>query len=204
MEILAAFVNGLTLLLIAVWIVIEAVQRFFDPVEVMGLPMLAVACAGLLANIVAFLVLNGGNRGNLNMRSALLHVLGDMLGSVAAIVAALVIMWTGWMPIDPLLSIFVALIVLRGAWRIIQSSGHILLEGVPAGISIADIKADLEQNVTQVRNAHHIHVWSITAEQHLLTVNVVDRKSDVEGRSGAVRVEIGGSRRHKKKKKKKT
>src|SRR3546814_15670985 len=71
------------------------------------------------------------------------------------------------MPIDPLLSIFVALIILRGAWRIIQSSGHILLEGVPAGISIADIKADLEQNVTQVRNAHHIHVWSITAEQHL-------------------------------------
>src|SRR3546814_371610 len=142
----------------------------------MGLPMLAVACAGLLANIVAFLVLNGGNRGNLNMRSALLHVLGDMLGSVAAIVAALVIMWTGWMPIDPLLSIFVALIVLRGAWRIIQSSGHILLEGVPAGISIADIKADLEQNVTQVRNAHHIHVWSITAEQHLLTVHVVPRE----------------------------
>src|SRR3546814_11905232 len=75
------------------------------------------------------------------------------------------------MPIDPLLSIFVALIVLRGAWRIIQSSDHILLEGVPAGISIADIKADLEQNVTQVRNAHHIHVWSITAEPHLLNVN---------------------------------
>src|SRR3546814_17262216 len=107
MEILAAFVNGLTLLLIAVWIVIEAVQRFFDPVEVMGLPILAVACAGLLANIVAFLVLNGGNRGNLNIRSALLHGQGDMLGSVAAVVGERVIILTGWWPIDPLLSIFV-------------------------------------------------------------------------------------------------
>lgn len=137
--------------------------------------MLAVACAGLLANIVAFVVLNGGSQANLNMRSALLHVLGDMLGSVAAIAAALIIMWTGWMPIDPILSVLVALIVLRGAWHILRSSGHILLEGAPSGVSIADIKADLEQNVAQVSDAHHIHVWSMTAEQHLLTVHVVPR-----------------------------
>jgi len=173
MEILAAFVNGLALFLIALWIVAVAIERFFEPVAVMGVPMLIVACAGLAANIAAFLVLNGGSRDSLNMRSALLHVLGDMLGSAAAIVAALVIMGTGWVPIDPILSVFVALIVLRGAWQIIRSSGHILLEGTPAGISIADIKADLEQNVAQIRDAHHIHVWSITSGQHLLTVHVV-------------------------------
>lgn len=173
MEILAAFVNGLALFLIALWIVAVAIERFFEPVAVMGVPMLVVACAGLAANIAAFLVLNGGSRDSLNMRSALLHVLGDMLGSAAAIVAALVIMGTGWMPIDPILSVFVALIVLRGAWQVIRSSGHILLEGTPAGISTAAIKADLEQNVAQVRDAHHIHVWSITSSQHLLTVHVV-------------------------------
>ena len=173
MEILAAFVNGLALFLIALWIVAVAIERFRQPVAVMGGPMLAVACAGLAANIAAFMVLHGGSHDSLNMRSALLHVLGDMLGSAAAIVAALVIMATGWVPIDPILSIFVALIVLRGAWQIIRSSGHILLEGTPAGISIAAIKDDLEQNVVQIRNAHHIHVWSITSGQHLLTVHVV-------------------------------
>lgn len=172
MEILAAFVNGLALFVIAAWIIVEAVLRFASPVPVVGSTMLAVAIVGLLANIAAFYVLNGGNRENLNMRSAWLHVLGDMLGSAVAIVAAGVIMLTGWMPIDPLLSIFVALIVLKSAWQIVRSCGHILLEGTPAGVDLAEIKADLEENVPQVRDAHHIHAWSITAEQHLLTLHV--------------------------------
>jgi cobalt-zinc-cadmium efflux system protein len=173
LEILAAFVNGLALFAIAIWITVEAILRFWDPVEVMAGTMLAVAIAGLAANIVAFLVLSSGNRENLNMRSALLHVLGDLLGSVAAIVAAVVIMLTGWTPIDPILSIFVALIVLKSAWQLVRSTGHILLEGTPYGVEPEAIKADLEQNVPQVRMAHHIHAWSITAEQHLLTLHVV-------------------------------
>jgi len=172
-EILAAFINGLALFAIAAWIIIEAARRFADPVPVLGGTMLAVAIGGLAANIAAFFILNGGSRENLNMRSALLHVLGDLLGSGAAIVAATIIMLTGWTPIDPLLSVFVALIILRSAWRVVRDSGRILLEGVPDGLSIAQIKADLENNVPGVRNAHHIHAWSITAEQHMLTLHVV-------------------------------
>lgn len=173
LEILAAFVNGLALFAIAVWITVEAVERFWQPVGVMAGTMLAIAVAGLAANIGAFLILTGGSQGNLNMRSALLHVLGDMLGSVAAIVAAIVIMLTGWTPIDPILSIFVAVIVLKSAWHLVRSTGHILLEGTPPGLEPDAIKADLEQNVAVVRVAHHIHAWSITAEQHMLTLHVI-------------------------------
>lgn len=172
LEILAAFVNGCALFVIAAWIVIEAVQRFASPVPVVGKTMLIVAFIGLAANIGAFLILHGGNRENLNMRGAWLHVMGDMLGSVAAIVAAVVILFTRWTPIDPLLSIFVALIILKSAWGIVKSSAHILLEGTPEGMNLIEIKADLEQNVTVIRDAHHIHAWSITGEQHLLTLHV--------------------------------
>ncbi|MDR5855767.1 cation diffusion facilitator family transporter [Caballeronia sp. LZ062] len=172
LEVLAAFVNGCALFVIAGWIVVEAVQRFAAPVPVLGKTMFIVAVVGLLANIGAFAVLHGGNRENLNMRGAWLHVMGDMLGSIAAIVAALVILGTGWTPIDPLLSIFVAVIILKSAWGIVKSSARILLEGTPEGMSLADIKADLEQNVVEVSNAHHIHAWSITGEQHLVTLHV--------------------------------
>ncbi|PMS21712.1 cation transporter [Trinickia dabaoshanensis] len=172
LEILAAFVNGCALFVIAAAILVEAVRRFAEPVPVVGKTMLIVAFAGLAANIGAFLALHGGNRENLNVRGAWLHVLGDMLGSLAAIVAAVVILLTGWTPIDPLLSIFVAVIILKSAWGIVRASAHILLEGTPQGISLADIKADLERNVAEVRDAHHIHAWSITAERHLVTLHV--------------------------------
>ncbi len=172
LEILAAFVNGCALFVIAAWIVVEAIRRFAEPVPVVGKTMLIVGFAGLAANIAAFLVLHGGNRENLNLRGAWLHVLGDMLGSVAAIVAAGVIVLTGWTPIDPILSIVVAVIVLRSAWGIVKSSAHILLEGTPEGMTIADIKADLEKNVPEVRDAHHIHAWSITGERHMVTLHV--------------------------------
>jgi cobalt-zinc-cadmium efflux system protein len=172
LEILAAFVNGCALFVIAAWIVVEAIRRFTEPVPVIGKTMLIVAVAGLAANIAAFLVLHGGNRENLNVRGAWLHVLGDMLGSVAAIVAACVILLTGWTPIDPILSILVAVIILKSAWGIVRSSAHILLEGTPEGMNLADIKTDLEQNVAEIRNAHHIHAWSITGERHMVTLHV--------------------------------
>lgn len=172
LEILAAFVNGCALFVIAAWIVVEAVRRFAAPVPVEGKAMLIVAFAGLAANIGAFLVLHGGNRDNLNLRGAWLHVLGDMLGSVAAIVAAGVILLTGWTPIDPILSVVVAVIILKGAWGVVKSSAHILLEGTPEGVSLADIKHDLEHNVAEISNAHHIHAWSISGERHMITLHV--------------------------------
>jgi len=173
LEVLAAFVNGCALLCIALWITVEAVRRFAAPVPVIGKTMLVVAVAGLAANIAAFWVLHGGNRDNLNVRGAWLHVLGDLLGSVAAIVAAVVILLTGWTPIDPILSVAVAVIILKSAWGIVKPSAHILLEGTPDGMDLAEIKADLEQSVPEIRNAHHIHAWSITGNQHLVTLHVL-------------------------------
>ncbi|MFL9989172.1 cation diffusion facilitator family transporter [Paraburkholderia sediminicola] len=172
LEILAAFVNGCTLFVIAAWIVLEAARRFASPVPVVGRTMLVVAVAGLAANLVAFVVLNGGNRQNLNLRGAWLHILGDLLGSGAAIVAASVILITGWTPIDPILSIFVTVVILKSAWGIVKSSVHILLEGTPENLNLAEIKMDLERNIAEVRDAHHLHAWSITGEQHLLTLHV--------------------------------
>lgn len=172
LEVLVAFVNGCTLFVIAGWIIFEAIRRFTAPVKVLGGTMLVVAIAGLLANIVAFLILNGGNRENLNMRSAWLHVLGDLLGFVVAIVAAGIILLTGWSPIDPILSVFVAVLILKSAAEIVKSSSQILLEGTPAGLDIDGLSADLVATVPAVAEVHHVHAWSLTAEQPLVTLHV--------------------------------
>jgi cobalt-zinc-cadmium efflux system protein len=169
---LVAFVNGCTLFVIAGWIVFEAIRRFAAPQEVLGGTMLVVAIAGLLANIVAFLVLNGGNRENLNMRSAWLHVLGDLLGFVVAIIAAGVILLTGWSPIDPILSVLVAVLILKSAAQIVKSSAHILLEGTPANLDLNVLRADLKTALPAVAEVHHVHAWSLTEEQPLVTLHV--------------------------------
>src|SRR5947207_2201880 len=128
-QVLAAYSNGLALFFIAVAICYEAIHRVREPVEILAGPMLAVAVIGLLVNLAAFFVLHGAERGNLNVKGAMLHVLGDLLGSAAAIIAALVILATGWTPIDPLLSVLVAVLILRSAWVLVSASGHILLQG---------------------------------------------------------------------------
>jgi len=172
LEVLVAFVNGCTLFAIAGWILFEAIRRFTAPVEVLGGTMLVVAVAGLLANVAAFVVLNGGNRENLNMRSAWLHVLGDLLGFVVAIIAAAVILFTGWSPIDPILSVVVAILILKSAAEIVKSSAHILLEGVPPGLDLSELRADLTAVLPAVIEVHHVHAWSLTAEQPLVTLHV--------------------------------
>ena len=135
-QILAAFVNGLSLLIIVGWILFEAVNRFLSPSNVIGGTMLIVAAAGLIVNIIAFVVLHGGDRDNLNIRGAALHVAGDLLGSVAAIIAAIVIIYTGWVPIDPILSVAVAMLILRSAWILLKRSSHVLLEGAPEWLNM--------------------------------------------------------------------
>jgi cobalt-zinc-cadmium efflux system protein len=170
-EVLAAFVNGLVLLALSLWIVIEAVQRLLHPEPVQGWIMLVVAGLGFLANIAAFLVLRDGSEDNLNMRSAVLHVLGDLLASAAAMVAAGVILLTQWMPIDPLLSILVSLLILRGGWRVIRESSHILLEGTPPGFDAAEVSADLVAQVPGVSGVHHLHAWSLTDSKAMLTLH---------------------------------
>ncbi len=175
LEVLAAFVNGCTLFLVALAILVEALRRFAAPVHVLGGWMLGVAVIGLLANLVAFLILNGGNRANLAVRSAWLHVLGDLLGFIATIAAAGVILATGWTPIDPLLSLFVAFLILRSAARIVRSSGHILLEGTPPGFDPALLQADLAAAVPAIADVHHIHAWALTAGQLVVTLHVRGR-----------------------------
>lgn len=168
---LAAFVNGVTLIAIVGWILIEAVRRLLAPLEVLGGMMLAVAVAGLMVNVVAFLVLHGGDRENLNIRGAALHVIGDLLGSLAAIVAAGVILWTGWTPIDPLLSVFVAVLIARSTWLLVRKSAHILLEGTPDWPDVARLRAELSEAVPEAEDIHHVHAWSLSAERPLLTLH---------------------------------
>lgn len=175
-KILAAFVNGIALLLLAVWIVAEAVQRLMTPEPVMGNVLMGVAIAGLVVNIVAFVLLHGGDKEDLNLQGAFWHVVGDLLGSVAAIAAALVIIFTGWMPIDPLLSMLVAALILVGGVRVTLQSAHILIEGVPSGLGPGDIKADLEASLPDAARVTHIHAWALTEQKPLITLEVVARE----------------------------
>jgi len=172
-QILAAFVNGLSLLAIVGWILFEAVSRLIDPPAVIGSTMLVVATAGLAVNIVAFAILHGGDQENLNIRGAALHVLGDLLGSLAAIVAALIIIYTGWMPIDPILSVLVAGLIFRSAWQLVRRSAHILLEGAPEWLDIDDMQDKIVTAVPAVSEIHHVHVWGLTPQHLMLTMHVV-------------------------------
>lgn len=171
-QILAAFVNGLSLLIIVGWILFEAVRRLMSPSEVMGQMMLAVASVGLLVNIFAFVVLHGGDKDDLNIRGAALHVAGDLLGSFAAIVAAIVIIVTGWMPIDPILSVLVALLILRSAWHLVKRSAHILLEGAPEWLDQDSMQGRLIERVPTINSIHHVHVWGLTQQHLMLTMHV--------------------------------
>ena len=175
-KILAAFVNGIALLLLAVWIVVEAIQRLMTPEPVMGNVLMGVAIAGLAVNIVAFVLLHGGDKEDLNLQGAFWHVVGDLLGSVAAIAAAVVIIFTGWMPIDPLLSMLVAGLILVGGVRVTLQSAHILIEGVPSGLEPGDIKADLEASLPDAASVTHIHAWALTEQKPLVTLEVVARE----------------------------
>jgi cobalt-zinc-cadmium efflux system protein len=175
MKILAAFTNGILLVLLAIWIVWEAIHRLMQPVEVMGGTLMVVAIAGLGVNIIAFLVLHGGSKDDLNMQGALWHVAGDMLGSVAAIAAAAIILTTGWMAADPILSVLVALLVFYAGIRIARQSGHILLEGTPHGLSSDAITADLTAHVPTISGVSHVHAWALTETQRLITLEVTAR-----------------------------
>jgi cobalt-zinc-cadmium efflux system protein len=170
-QILAAFVNGVVLMAIVAWIAIEALQRLRQPVEVLGGLMLAVAVVGLAVNLISFAILHGGNRENLNVRGALLHVVGDLLGSLAAIIAAVVIIVTGWTPIDPLLSVLVALLIARSAWMLVRQSTHVLLEGTPAEIDVARLKQELVAAVPEVDDVHHVHVWTLASGKLVMTLH---------------------------------
>ncbi|GGK08908.1 cation diffusion facilitator family transporter [Pseudomonas matsuisoli] len=170
-RVLAALANGAALLLLVAWIVWEAFSRFYTPVEVMAMPMLIVASIGLVVNIVGALVLNAGNKGDSNLRGAFLHVIGDLLGSVGAIAAALGIMYTGWSILDPLLSIIVALLVVRSAWRLVIESIQVLLQATPRGIDPARTEAEIRA-LPGIAEAGHFHAWTLMDDRNVATVHV--------------------------------
>ncbi len=170
-SILVAFVNGLTLFAVAIWIVWEAIHRLIEPSEVLAGTMLWIAIAGLIVNLIVFKILMGADQHNLNIRGAVLHVLGDLLGSVAAITAAIIIIATGWTLADPLLSVLVAALILRSAWSLIRDSAHVLLQGAPHGLDKREIEADLLEVIPELRRLEHIHAWSVTPERPILTLN---------------------------------
>jgi cobalt-zinc-cadmium efflux system protein len=161
-EILAALVNGATLIVISLIILWQAWARFREPQTVQGALMLGVAAAGLLVNIIAAFLLHSSSGHNLNLRGAYLHVLGDMLGSVGAIAAAILILATGWMPADPIISVIVALLILAGAWRLVRESVDVLLEAVPRHIDLGAVHAAL-RGIPGVEEVHDLHVWTLTS-----------------------------------------
>jgi len=185
-QILAAFINGLSLLAIVGWILFESVRRFLNPNEILGETMLVVAAAGLLVNLISFAVLHSGDQDNLNIRGAALHVAGDLLGSVAAIVAALVIIYTGWTLIDPILSVAVAALILKSAWSLVKRSAHILLEGAPEWLDVEAMQERVVAGVTGVGEIHHVHIWGLTPQELMLTMHM-SVTEDVENQADVVR-----------------
>ena len=171
-QVLAAFVNGLTLVALIIWITVEAVQRLINPEAMNPWPTLIVATLGFVVNLIAFRLLHDTS-GNTNIRSAALHVLGDLLGSVAAMVAAIVVMTLGWLYADPVLTLAIVVILSRGAYGVLKESAHILLEGVPAGVNLAQIKTTLTEEIDGVDGVHHVHAWGLTAEKPLLTLHAL-------------------------------
>nr|WP_050794359.1 cation diffusion facilitator family transporter [Paenibacillus curdlanolyticus] len=181
-EILAALFNALTLFVIAVLIAVEAYHRLGAPPQVAGLPMMLIASVGLLANLISAWSLHrqGDVEHNLNVRSAYLHILGDALGSVGAIVAGLLVTAFGWNWADPLVSVLVALLILRGAWGILKSVIHILMEGSPEGIACDDVKQTLLA-IEGVRDVHDLHIWTITSGLPALSAHLlIDEHQDCQ------------------------
>lgn len=169
-EVVAALLNGLLMLAVIVWIVVEAVERLQAPQPVAGASVMLIAFAGLVVNIVVAFVLSRDAH-SLNSRAALLHVLGDLLGSVAALLAGAVIHFTGWTPIDPILSLLVALLILGSTFNLLKHALHVLLDGVPSGLALDQIGRRLAA-VQGVLSVHDLHVWSLGGERTALSAHL--------------------------------
>jgi cobalt-zinc-cadmium efflux system protein len=193
-QVLAAFVNGLALLLLSAWIVIEAAHRLIMPAVIQSQTMMAVAGLGIVANLGSYFVLSRGER-TLNMRSALLHVAADVLGNIGALLAGLLIFLTHWTPIDPILSMITAILIVRGGYRVTRESAHILLEGTPATFDAAALERQIIEAVPTVTAVHHVHAWSLTDERPMMTLHVVvregaDHMACLAGVQGALRTQL--------------
>ena len=171
LEILAAFVNGIVLALLSIWVIYEAVQRWASPPEVNGPWLTVIAVGGLIVNAVAAKLLHSGHKHDLNLHGAWLHVMGDMLGSAAAILAGVLIMAFGWLWADPLCSVLISLIIIFGAWRLIIDSVNVLLEGTPSHISLSSVERTILET-DGVAGVHDLHVWTISSGIEALSAHI--------------------------------
>lgn len=176
-EILAALINGATLLGISAWIVIEALQRFRHPENVAGGVMLGAAALGFVVNGIAARLLHGAHEGSLNVRGAYLHVLGDMLASFGTVVAAFVIRYTGWLTADPVASLLTTLLIVAGAWTLVRESVDVLLEASPPHIELDSVRARLE-SIPNVESVHDLHVWTVTSGMVAMSAHAIVRDSN--------------------------
>lgn len=172
LEVLAGFINAVTLFAIVGWIGYEAWKRFSTPHEILAGPMLLVAVVGLLVNILVLWIMTRGETDHVNVKGAILHVVGDLLGSVGAIIAAVVIYYTAWTPIDPILSVIVALLIVRSAWKLWAKSAHILLEGAPDDVSPAEVSRGLLEAIPGLAAVSHVHLWQLTSGRAMATLHV--------------------------------
>lgn len=175
-EILAAFVNGVTLVLLSLWIIYEAIERFRDPAGVLGFQMTMIAVGGLIINMIAAWLLHSDHQENLNMHGAWLHVMGDLLGSVTAIIAGILIVSFGWMWADPVCSIIISVIIIFGAWRLIMESVNVLLEGTPAHIDVRAVESSVLL-LPGVTGVHDLHIWTISSGIDALSAHITHDSS---------------------------
>jgi cobalt-zinc-cadmium efflux system protein len=180
-EVLAAFINGLFLLVVAGIIIYEAVLRLIHPIEILGLEMLFIAFIGLVVNIVSILILRGAHQKDLNIRSVFYHMFADAISSVGIVIAALVIMFTNWVFIDPIVSIGISVVIVFWAWSVLRDSTRILLETAPKGLNIDMISEDLKKNFPQIRELHNIHLWSITPDMLVFSAHMQLNPSNIQG-----------------------
>lgn len=171
-EILAALFNGTTLLVLSAYIVYAAVPRLFHPEPIQSGIMMAVAFVGLVVNVVGFFLLRRHSQDNLNIRGALLHVLGDLLSSVAVLTGGLFVWWRGWTWLDPLLSLLIAVVIVNGAVRVLREAIAILLEFAPAHVKPSKVK-ELILAQPGVMGLHHLHLWSLSSQRHALSVHLL-------------------------------
>jgi cobalt-zinc-cadmium efflux system protein len=172
LEILAAFVNGIALVLISLFVIYEAYERWQSPPDVKGGALIAIAVGGLLINLFCAWLLHGDHTHDLNMRGAWLHIMGDALGSVAAIVAGLLIVGFGWVWADAVGSVLISLIIIFSAWNLIKESVNVLLEGTPAHINLKAVSETIRET-PHVTDVHDLHVWTITSGMEALSVHII-------------------------------
>ncbi|HEY0426247.1 MAG TPA: cation diffusion facilitator family transporter [Pyrinomonadaceae bacterium] len=176
LEILAAFVNGVALVLISLFVIYEAFERISKPPEIKGFQLTFIAAGGLLVNLICAYLLHSEHQHDLNLRGAWLHVIGDALGSVAAIVAGVLILSFGWLWTDAAMSFLISLIIIFGAWNLIKESVNVLLEGTPSHINLAAVGETIRLT-ENVRDVHDLHVWTIASGMEALSVHIIYEKS---------------------------